>query len=172
MSISSLRKRWASISIAQKLYFIVLLMTMMILLELVSLSFSLRSLSAVRAYVNGEGLWAKAQQVATFNLIEFGYTQDKKYYQKFLSSLSVNLGDKVARIELMKAKPDYARLRKGFIHGGNNPLDIEDMIKLYRRFRKVSFIKDTIAIWENADSKIAKLSLLGLKLRKIVSENS
>jgi two-component system, sensor histidine kinase len=63
--------RWfKNISIAPKLYFTVGIMALLIGLELFVLLFSLNTLSSLRAYVGGEGLWSKAQKDATFHLLQ------------------------------------------------------------------------------------------------------
>ena len=52
-------KWFRNVSIAKKLYFTVGIMALLIALELVVLFFSINTLSSVRAYVGGEGLWSK-----------------------------------------------------------------------------------------------------------------
>src|ERR1700733_9973881 len=60
--------RWfRDVSIARKLYFTVGAMALLIGVELFVLLFSLNTLSSLRAYVGGEGLWSKALK-ATPNL--------------------------------------------------------------------------------------------------------
>src|ERR1700685_836036 len=55
--------RWfRDTSIAKKLYFTVGIMALLIAIELFVLFFSINTLSSVRAYVGGEGLWSQAQK--------------------------------------------------------------------------------------------------------------
>ena len=62
--------RWfKNVSIARKLYFTVGTMALLIGVELFVLLFSLNTLSSLRAYVGGEGLWSKAQKDAVFHLV-------------------------------------------------------------------------------------------------------
>jgi two-component system, sensor histidine kinase len=63
-------------------------------------------LSGLRAYVGGEGLWAKGQKDATYYISQYIITKEQASYQSFLNSLKVPLGDNVARLELEKAVPD------------------------------------------------------------------
>ncbi len=56
--------RWRDVSIARKLYFVVGIMALLIIGELVTLRLAMRTLSAARAFVAGEGLWSKAQKNA------------------------------------------------------------------------------------------------------------
>ena len=165
----SLVGEWlANVSIARKLYFVVITMAILITFELVSLSYSINTLSAIRAYINGEGLWAKAQKDASYHLSRYAFTHDQKDYQAFLALLKVNLGDKKARIELNKFKADYALITQGLLEGRNDIRDIDGMIKLYRRFYHLSDMKKAISIWTEGDSEILRLQTLGLRLHKML----
>ncbi len=64
---SSLFRRFRNISIAKKLYFTVGIMALLIAIELVMLFFSINTLSSVRAYVGGEGLYSKAQKTPSIS---------------------------------------------------------------------------------------------------------
>src|SRR5215217_6285464 len=115
MLISSLRKKLNNISISRKLYFTIGIITFLVMVELCTLWFSITTLSAVRSYVGGEGLWSKSQKNAILNLREYGYTYDEKNYHAFKEFLKVPFGDKIARIEMGKANPDLEAVRAGFL---------------------------------------------------------
>jgi hypothetical protein len=73
--------RWfKNISIAKKLYFTVGIMALLIAIELMVLLFSINTLSSVRAYVGGEGLWSKAQKDALYQLLKYARTHDELDY--------------------------------------------------------------------------------------------
>ena len=74
---------WKDISIAKKLYLVVGVMTALIMCELVTLQFAMHTLSAARAFVEGEGLWSKAQKNANVNLLRYGITHDEKDFDRF-----------------------------------------------------------------------------------------
>src|SRR4051812_19422169 len=121
--LSSLRRRLKDIPISRKLYFTIGTMVLLITIELCTLWFSISTLSSVRSYVGGEGLWSKAQKDAVFHLRIYAYTHDEKDYLAFREFLAVPLGDKKARLELQKANPDLNIARQGFIEGRNHPDD-------------------------------------------------
>jgi len=116
-------KWYRNVSIAKKLYFTVGIMALLIAVELFVLIFSIHTLSSVRAYVNGEGLWSKAQKDGIYQLLKYARTQDEADYIKFRDFLKVNLGDHKTRMELSKPHPDMAIARQGFIEGKNHPDD-------------------------------------------------
>src|SRR5471030_1005868 len=116
---------WKNLSIAKKLYFVVGIMAVLICGELLTLRFAMGTLSAVRAFVGGEGLWSKAQKNPAFKLQRYGVTRNEIDFANFLEYLKVPEGDHRARIELGKAVPDLAIVRQGFLDGRIHPDDIE-----------------------------------------------
>lgn len=144
------------VSITKKLYFTVGLMAILIIAELVTLWFSIHTLSSVRAFVGAEGLWSKAQKDAIYYLHKYYRTQDENDYKKFKNFLSVQAGDHKTRMELLKAEPDLPVARQGLVEGKVHPEDIEGMIHLFRRFHKISYINRAIVIWAKADTIISE----------------
>jgi hypothetical protein len=64
--------RWfRNVSIAKKLYFTVGIMAALIAVELAAVVFSIYSLSSVRGYVGGVGLWSYAQNDAMYLLLHY-----------------------------------------------------------------------------------------------------
>src|SRR5277367_6416954 len=128
-----------------------------VVLLLVISGISMDILSATRAYVGGESLWSKAQKDAVFYLNRYATTRSETDYDRYLDVIKVPLGDLKAREELDRPNPNLERVREGFIEGHNHPDDIADMIWLFRRFRNVGYVDRAIAIWDQADARIAEL---------------
>ncbi|MGZ4039859.1 MAG: sensor histidine kinase, partial [Bacteroidia bacterium] len=144
--------RWfRNVSISRKLYFTIGVMALLIGFELFALFFSIHTLSSVRAYVEGESLWSKAQKDACYHLLKYGIEWDEKDYAQFQSFMKIPIGDSKARKELLKQNPDWEVARKGFLEGRNHPEDIEGMIKLFRRFHSISYIDKAIYYWGEAE---------------------
>ncbi|MEY4562672.1 MAG: hypothetical protein RLZZ618_1949 [Pseudomonadota bacterium] len=127
--------------------------------------FSVNVLSSVRAFVGGESLWSKGQKDAQTHLEHYAITQRPEDYQLFQAALSVPLGDRIARTELERPRPNRELIRRGFLQGGNHPDDIEGMIDLYLRFRDVPTFAEAIRIWTEADDAIEELRALGEQIR-------
>ena len=150
--------RWfKNVSISRKLYFTVGTMAVLIGVELFVLFFSLSTLSSLRAYVGGEGLWSKAQKDAVFHLYRYGVSRTEKDYQLFEQFMQVPMGDAKARRELMQSDPSMSVAHEGFIEGRNHPDDIDGMISLFVDFSNVSYIKKAIAIWGDAQAIATQL---------------
>lgn len=157
------------VSIARKLYFTVGIMAVLIGLELFTLFFSISTLSSVRAYVGGEGLWSKAQKDALYQLQTYGVTRNEENYQEFKEYMKVPLGDAKARAEMGKPDMDWDIARKGFIEGRNHPDDVDGMINLFRRFNNVSYIHNAIVAWSKAEPYALQLGVIGEKLHQEIS---
>src|ERR1700733_9173616 len=166
---TSLFRWFRNVSIAKKLYFTVGIMALLIALELIVLFFSINTLSSVRAYVGGEGLWSKAQKDAIYQLRSYGITHNEADYRKFQEFMKVPLGDHITRIELSKAVPDMRVARQGFIEGRNNPEDIDGMIMLFRRFHRNYYINRAIMAWTKADQAVFGFPVIGEKLHAEIS---
>jgi len=93
MIVSYLHKRFRDIPIARKLYFTVGTMALLITIELCTLWFSVSTLSSVRSFVNGEGLWSKAQKDAVYTLLIYAHSHDEKDYKAFRNYLKVPEGE-------------------------------------------------------------------------------
>ena len=144
---------------------LLLTMTLMLLLSVASIS----TLSSLRAYVNGEGRWSKAEGQAIADLRRYSATGQEDDYQRFRSQLAVPLGDRMARLELQSANPDIALAAGGFLAGRNNPADIPGMIRLFRLFRSSLIMAPSIRFWTNGDALIMQLADIGQRLHAEIS---
>jgi PAS domain S-box-containing protein len=160
----SLFKWFRDISIAKKLYLTVGLMATLIAIELGALVFSINTLSSVRAYVSGEGLWSKAQKDAMYQLLRYSRSYDEVDYQKFKEFMKVPGGDHKTLVELAKKNPDLKIARQGFIEGRNHKDDVEGMINLFTNFHSISYINKAITIWSQADPLVAEFIPIGEQL--------
>src|SRR5580693_3154478 len=139
---------------------------------LILANFSFGVLSSVRAYVGGESRWSKAQKDAVFHLQKYAITRAPQDLQRFRENISVPLGDHAARLEMNNSRPDFQKVRQGFIQGGNNVDDIDGMFSLYRRFGRVRFMRQAIQAWESADRYIIQLDEAARSLQREIESSS
>ncbi|MGV9003360.1 sensor histidine kinase [Flavobacterium sp.] len=125
--------------------------------------FTIKILSANRAYVNGESHYSKGQKDAVRYLITYLYTEDASQWTLFKEEIRVPQGDGLARIGLLN-NVDTEIIRKEFLEGRNHQDDIDDMIWLFRNFNHISFFKKAINEWEKGDSLIGQLSTVATKI--------
>ncbi|MBO9667840.1 MAG: response regulator [Bdellovibrio sp.] len=146
-------------------------MAFLIAIELFTLVFALSTLSSVRAFVGGEGLWSKAQKNAIHSLNSYIFTKESSYYDDFKVHMQIPLGDRIARKELSKSDPDLKVVTDGFLQGGIHPQDIPGVINILRRFHDVSYIKTAVSAWTQADALLDKVIQRSEELRELFSAN-
>lgn len=143
-------------------------MASLVAIELFTLLFAMNTLSAVRAFVGGEGLWSKAEKTAIRNLQGYALTKNPHYYEEYLKNLSIPLGDHDGHVEIVKKDMNYEIVREGFIRGHVHPDDIPGVVKMIRKFRNVPYIKEALALWINADKIIFELMAAAEDLKTAV----
>lgn len=125
---------------------------------------SLQMLGAARAYVAGESLWSKARGIAVQALedhLQSGRAQD---LARFEAALTVPDGDRLAREALMRSPVDVAAARRGFLAGGNQAVDIDGMITLFRLFGDSWIFRDSLQAWMEGDLLLAELRHVAAQL--------
>ncbi|WP_413290390.1 response regulator [Bdellovibrio sp. HCB337] len=148
-------------------------MAFLVAAELLTLLFAMNTLSAVRAFVNGESLWSKAQKEAVISLHEYARTKDPNYYEKFFSHIDVILGDRNGREEMYGNDPyNYEYVSDSFKQGLNHPDDVPGLINLLDRFRNVIYVKEAVTLWSQADIMVDRLVILGQQLHLNIASGS
>ena len=140
-----------------RVYLIITLFIVLIFCLVLLIHIQMDALTAVRAYVGGEGLWAKAQKDAINNLEHYAISHDEADYQSFRRFIQVPLGDYKARIELQKLNPNLDIARDGFLKGRNHPADIDYMVTFFRRFQHTPYMYQAIGHWTVADQLLTEL---------------
>lgn len=169
MIFQNVSQYWKDLSVSKKLYTVVGLMAFLILTELFTLKYTVNILSAVRAFVGGEGHWSKAEKNALLEIQSYIIFRDEKYHKAFLEQLDVNMGDRAARLELMKPNPDLEVVTQGFIRGKNHPQDIPGMTDLILKYHSISYLSRAIDAWNKADIKIDELLSLESEIHTYIS---
>src|SRR3984885_13842226 len=118
---------------------------------------SLETLSSVRAYVGGEGLWSKGQKDAVHFISLYSQTGEEHFLDRFKVAIAVPLNDRKARYAMEQRAPDLNAARNGFMGGGNHPDDIPGMIWLFRNFHNVPYMAAAIGHWKETDPFLDQL---------------
>ena len=163
--------QWKDISIVKKLYLVVGIMACLIAGELLILRFAMHTLSAARAFVEGEGSWSKAQQNAIFALQRYGISHDEKDFKTFQDFLKIPEGDHFARVEMAKPNGNPDIIHHYFLEGRVHPDDIEPMVALITRFYWVSYLARAIEQWTLGDELIAAIKQKAELYHLAIQEN-
>ena len=125
------------------------------------------ALSSVRAYVAGEGYWSNAQRDAVYHLMRGALLEEEGRFDQFEEELDVIMGDRQGRLELETDDPDMARVRDGFLRGGNHPEDVDRMATFFQRYRNLSHVDRAIQVWAEGDEAIDELLALGRRIQAV-----
>lgn len=131
--------------------------------------FTIKILSANRAYINGESHYSKGQKDASRHLIHYVFTQDDHKWRLFQEELKVPQSARIARETLVKFG-DSEIARKALVTGRNHPEDLDDIIWLFENFKQVSFLSKAINEWEEGDELIVKLSQIGKEINTKIND--
>lgn len=132
--------------------------------------YTIKTLSATRACLNGVSRYSKGHNIATRNLINYLFTLDKEYFSKFKVNHSIPMGDAKARVALIK-QLDVETIKQGFREGMNEEEDLDDMIWFFNFFQELSFFKRAILEWEEGDLLTQKLYQIGIIIEKKIETN-
>ncbi|UPT71688.1 MAG: HAMP domain-containing histidine kinase [Flavobacterium sp. JAD_PAG50586_2] len=125
--------------------------------------FTIKILSANRAYVNGESHYSKGQKDAARHLISYICNEDPDEWKSFKKDLGIPQADGLARMHLTN-NSNHDTIKKYLIAGRNHKEDLDDMIWLFKNFNQISFFKKAIGEWEKGDTLINQFNALGDKI--------
>jgi len=133
--------------------------------------YTLRTMSAMRAYIYGESAYSKGEKNASQNLMLYINTHDSVEWNDYLQNIAIPDGDRKAREALLNDLP-MAEVREGFLQGENHPQDIDQMIWLFNTFKNSPLMRAPIGNWERGDSLIQQKHLIALQIKTAVDEGT
>lgn len=157
-----LRRRFIFLSLAFSIAIVVLVGLSML---------AFQGLSGARAYVHGESQWTKAQKQAVIALFDYAASGQQRRFEAFSNALSVNHGDRRARLALSMDEPDYEAARLGFLAGRNRPEDIGIMMHLFVIGRSLPTFQRAVEAWTRADALIQELEAEAGVLHVLVQDH-
>ncbi|MCR8561490.1 HAMP domain-containing histidine kinase [Mucilaginibacter sp. BJC16-A38] len=122
--------------------------------------YSVKILSASRAYTNFEAQYSRGEKDATRHLLNYIYSHEETDYQYFKNDISIPKGDSIAREALVAGK-DIRIARLGFLMAGNHREDLPELIWFFQKFKNTAIFKNAIQTWQQADVMVAQLNALG-----------
>jgi signal transduction histidine kinase len=149
----------------------IILLTMVIVLSAIMILmnyYTIKILSASRAYINGESQYSKGQKEASGRLITYIYQQNETDYASFQNEIKIPIGDRIAREALLSGNK-HALAQSGFLQAKNNIEDIDDMIWLFDHFKDVGLFAKAISIWRDGDNLIEQLRQIGISAHKKIN---
>jgi diguanylate cyclase (GGDEF)-like protein len=124
-------------------------------------TFSVYTLSTIRAYLTNETNWTRNEYQATYLLSRLIDTDEARYREGFRRAIAVPLAYRRARRALDQQHPDLGVVRSALLEADASSEDIPKLIWMFRNFRGISFLETSIARWTETDPFILALARLG-----------
>ncbi|WP_138429595.1 PAS domain-containing sensor histidine kinase [Fodinibius saliphilus] len=131
-----------------------------------------KTMSSVRAYVTGEGLWSKAQKSATRHILEYMQYEELQDYEQFKEALNLHNRFSDTRKAMISDPPDLKTAREGFQVSQLHSKDIELMVWLGSNFHDLTYVEKPFNIWKQADKKIRELETIARNFHQQVTEGN
>ncbi len=111
--------------------------------------------SAMRAFINEEGTWAKAHRDAMLHFQHYMHTGDESSVSKYHQRIHTNT-------RIIEAKKDldndaFASAQKNLIEAGCHPENINEIIFIYRHFSWLGTFQHAMGIWDQANVMVYEL---------------
>lgn len=124
--------------------------------------YSVKILSASRAYTNFESQYSKGEKDASRHLLSYIYSHEETDFLLFKNDITIPRGDSIAREALLRGL-DFKIARIGFLMGGNHPEDLPELGWFFEHFQRTDFFKKAIQSWQKSDVLVAQLNATGTK---------
>jgi len=131
--------------------------------------YSVKILSATRAYSNFESQYSKGEKDASRHLMSYIYSKDDLDYLFFKDDINIPLSAGVARTALETGK-DIEIARICFLMAGNHSDDLQQLIWFFQHFKKVPLFQGAVVKWQQADVMVNKLNAIGVNAHKGISK--
>jgi signal transduction histidine kinase len=131
--------------------------------------YSVKILSATRAYSNFESQYSKGEKDASRHLMSYIYSKDDLDYLFFKDDINIPLSAGVARNALETGK-DIEIARICFLMAGNHSDDLQQLIWFFQHFKKVPLFQGAVVKWQQADVMVNKLNTIGVNAHKGISK--
>jgi diguanylate cyclase (GGDEF)-like protein len=118
----------------------------------------------MRAYSEGNAIWATSESRAAYELDEYSESGDEAAFLRFRRELAVPLAIATARMTLQSAEPDVALARRSLLAGGIPATDVGGIIHMFAVFRHHPMMTRALDIWSQADGYLLELQRIGNEL--------
>src|SRR3954466_12524047 len=137
--------------------FIVWLFVGIVILLLGLTVYSSQLLSSGRAFVSAQGQWAKAQKDAVLYLTRYAMDRSEGNYEAFERAMAVLDGDRRARAEFRKPRPDMQVVREGLMAGGVHASEVSGLASLYKHMDGFGPLDYVATLWQRSDLYVEDL---------------
>lgn len=132
---------------------------------------TIKTLSATRAFINGESTFSKSEKDGSRNLQLMIKTHDLRFFDRYEQARKIIEADSLALHGMINRAPD-AYIISNLVRGRNNIDDAYDMLWMVESFKKTHFLRDIISIWRHGDKLAEEIHLRALQARQEIKANT
>lgn len=160
----ALQRTLSRVAYAKEFLFLASLLVVVVT-SLVLLTYAgVEMLGSVRAFVQGEALYSKAQKDAVYHLTQYATYGRSEYYDKYQGAIAVPFGIRAARLELEAPNAQLSLIRAGLEQAKIDPSDMPNSVWGIRLFRNLQPMASAFRLWREADHLVVELDLLAQAL--------
>lgn len=127
---------------------------------------ALQGQTALAGTLNGESMWSKASNRATFNLLAYAVSGNEADYAGFEHNYAVVLAYNQARDEAVSGRGDDARIADLLRRAYMLPVAVPNITFLFRHFARAPYMREALATWAEADPAVAELGQIADRLHR------
>ncbi len=154
---NSLKKQFTSV--------VAIFVSITILIFILS-AMSAAFLNSARVFVQGEGIWAKAQKNAFISLYRYTYSRDSKDFNAYETSMSVIKDHKTGRDALLQDTTDWKTGFESFERAGYEKADLMFSNPTIRYFHSFPYMREAISVWTKTDALVSEISALANEVKE------
>lgn len=166
-------KKFRIITITEKLFTLIGLMSVLILIQYCALFYTSTILVSVRSLIYSEGVWSKSQKNAVINIYQYAKLRDVYFLNAFNEQIDIINNYKIARIELNKSNKDIDinLVRKGLMQGQLLQSEADGVIHILKNYRNISYVQNAIERWAYGDELVVELQLIAKEIQQNILSN-
>jgi PAS domain S-box-containing protein len=161
---SVVRRYLARLAYAKEFLLLVALLALLLGILVVLTYTGVSMVSAMRAYVNGEALYSKAQKDAVYYLSQYAATQREEFYVKYEEAIAVPKRISRARVLLDGPDPSLEAIREQLRGARIPPGDLPERLWTVQLIRHLPPMTTAFSLWAEADQLLHELDRLAIEL--------
>jgi len=127
---------------------------------------ALQGQTALAGVLNGESMWSKAQNRATFDLLAYAGSGNEADYADFERNYAVVTAYNSARDEVLSGHFDYQHVVATLHRAYMLPVSIPNIIFVFQHFSHAPYMATALRQWHASDAYVAELGEIAASLHR------
>ncbi|HJP98983.1 MAG TPA: EAL domain-containing protein [Rhodanobacteraceae bacterium] len=127
---------------------------------------ALQGQTALAGALNGESMWSKAQNRATFDLLAYAGSGNEADYADFRRNYAVVIAYNSARDQVLSGNFDYRHVVATLHRAYMMPVSIPSIIFVFHHFADAPYMATALKEWHASDTFVAELGEIAASLHR------